>query len=112
MNIDELSENFAEQLKDTTEYREYCYYRDLLKENPELKQKVDQFRRENFMLQNAGAEAGNNDPQALADKYQEMLGQEVAFDFMNAECAFYRMIQNVCNHVMGKIDFDTDFLKG
>ncbi len=112
MNIDELSENFAEQLKDTTEYREYCYYRDLLKENPELKQKVDQFRRENFMLQNAGAEAGNNDPQALADKYQEMLGQEVAFDFMNAECAFYRMIQNVCNHVMEKIDFDTDFLKG
>ncbi len=102
----ELDE-FVEKLKNTEVYREYEIQRDKLKENPELKQRVDDFRRRNYELQT------RNYPDNIYDEMERFQRDNEAFqaipqvrDFLQAELAFCRMIQKVTTTIVEAVSED------
>ena len=71
-------------VQNSEEYQEFEKYRDLLKENPELMDRVNAFRGNNFRLQN----------EALVNA------------FLDAELALCKLMQKICRTLTEGIDLD------
>ena len=102
----ELDE-FIEKLKDTEVYREYEIQKNRLKEFPNLKQRVDDFRRRNYELQT------RNYPDNMYDEMERFQKDNEAFqaipqvrDFLSAELALCRMIQKVTSTIVEAVSED------
>lgn len=102
----ELDE-FIVKLKDTKVYREYEIQKNKIKEIPELKQRVDDFRRRNYELQT------RNYPENIYDEMERFQRDNEAFqdipqvrDFLQAELALCRMIQKVTATIVEAVSED------
>nr|MBQ8252235.1 YlbF family regulator [Lachnospiraceae bacterium] len=102
----ELDE-FIVKLKDTEVYREYEIQKNKIKELPELKQRVDDFRRRNYELQT------RNYPDNIYDEMERFQRENEAFqsipqvrDFLQAELALCRMIQKVTASIVEAVSED------
>ncbi|MBQ8198457.1 MAG: YlbF family regulator [Lachnospiraceae bacterium] len=102
----ELDE-FIVKLKDTKVYREYEIQKNKIKELPELKQRVDDFRRRNYELQT------RNYPENIYDEMERFQRDNEAFqaipqvrDFLQAELALCRMIQKVTTSIVEAVSED------
>ncbi len=89
-------EVFIQEMKKSTVYTEYMLQRDNLRKYPELKKQVDDYRNKNFMLQT------QTYPDQLFDEidrfqkeYEAFRENPVVHDFLAAELAFCRMMQNI-----------------
>ena len=105
---DELGE-FIVKLKQTEVYREYEEQRNRLAEQPELKQRVDDFRRRNYELQT------RNYPENIYDEMERFQRESehlrdipLVHDFLAAELALCRMIQRVTTTIVEAVSEDFD----
>ena len=97
---------FVQKVKQSEIYREYCSQLSRIKEQPELYQKVNEFRIKNFEIQ-------NSEPSETMMERMEDLEQEYAWlrenvlveDFLQAELAFCRMMQEVDALIVRELDF-------
>jgi cell fate (sporulation/competence/biofilm development) regulator YlbF (YheA/YmcA/DUF963 family) len=99
----ELSETIAA----SETYKSYALQRDTLRKQPELYEKVNEYRRRNFALQN------EDDSDNLYEKVEAFEGELEKFrenplvdDFFRAELAFCRMMQSLSDVIMEDIDFE------
>lgn len=100
-------ESLKEAIKQSREYADYQRAKEELQKNPELAQQVDEFRRLNYELQNSDnsdyAYERNDEIEALFAGFRK---ENTAVDFLNAELALCRMLQEI-NYTMAEIiDFD------
>ena len=87
--IIEAARQFAETIMASDTYKEYLFQREKIKKQPGLYEKVNEFRQRNFDLQN---ETDAENP--FVD------------DFLRAELAFCRMMQDVYVLLAEDIDFE------
>lgn len=87
---------FIEAIKATDTYLEYQKQKERIKQFPDLKEKIDQFRQKNFELQN------NTAPDQLFDRvdafqkeYESFREIPMVHDFLAAELDYCRMIQMI-----------------
>lgn len=103
---DEIGQ-LIDAVKQSQTYKEYDRQKKLLKANPELKRRVDEYRMENFRLQNS-----NDDPriadkmEAFADKYADFIESPQVSAFLDAEVNLCRMMQELTNRVVDSLDFE------
>lgn len=90
------TEGFIQKLYETETCREYFRQREYMKQYPELKAQIDEFRQRNYRLQN------ETDSNILFDEidrfereYEEFRKNPVVSDFLAAELAFCRMYQEI-----------------
>lgn len=94
-------------VKQSKTYQEYDRQKKLLKANPELKARVDEYRMENFKLQNS-----NDDPriaekmEAFADKYADFIELPQVSAFLDAEVNLCRMMQELTSRVVDSLEFE------
>ena len=97
---------FAQEVKQSEAYQEYARQLARIKEEPELYEKVNEFRKRNFDIQN------NEAPERLMERLEE-LDREYAWlrekaevdEFLNAELKFCRMMQEIDALIIRELDF-------
>ena len=91
-------------IKDTEEYRKYVEQKEGLKQFPELKAQIDEYRRRNFAMQ--------MEKSAVFEKIEQFEREYEGFredrvsDFLAAELAFCRMMQKMELRIIDSLDFE------
>lgn len=110
--IDRLKNELKVAVRNSEEYENYLYYKNLLAENPALEHSVNELRRQTFNFQTS--ENLGNSYEAIDDirrRFDYVRSQDLANDFLKAELCLCRMVQDICKSVIEDIDFDLDFLE-
>ncbi|MDD6811935.1 MAG: YlbF family regulator [Lachnospiraceae bacterium] len=98
---------FVEEIKKSEIYVEYDFQRDKLKKQPELFEKVKEYRQKNFELQNsAQGEDLFEKMDAFEKEYEKFREIPLVDDFLRAELAFCRMMQEVNAQITAELDFE------
>lgn len=103
----DLVDDLIEAITDTEEYINYRKTLNSLKQWPELKEKIDEFRAENFILQTDMDE--RHLPDAVEDferRYEGFRADSRVNDFLVSELAFNRLMQDVYNEIMSGIEYE------
>lgn len=110
--VNRLKYELSNAVKNSKEYNDYLYYKNLLNQNPELKYLVNEIRALNFEFYNSD----NKDNSILEDenirhKYEYVCSQEIANRYLRAEFNLCQMVQDICNTIIEDIEIDLDFFK-
>ena len=104
-NVNQAVEQMVQAIRNTDAYLEYQKQLARVKEQPELKRQIDEFRTRNFELQTS--------KDTNFDKLDQFTRENDAFrenplvsDFLAAELAFCRMMQEIGLYVTGQIHFE------
>ncbi len=114
MNTEILNEEVNEQvnvlinsIKNTNEYKEYEFHKDKVKKMPELKARIDEFRRKNYELQNS-PQSDNlmEEIERMQKENEELYVNPISADFLQAELEFCRLMQNVNARITEAMNFE------
>ena len=104
-NVNEAVKQLVEAIRNTDAYLEYQRQLAYVKEQPELKRQIDDFRTRNFELQTS--------KDTNFDKIDQFTRENEAFrenplvsDFLAAELAFCRMMQEIGLYVTDQMRFE------
>lgn len=103
--VEEAAEALADALLNSDVYQEYKSKLDQVKQYPDLKRQIDEFRMRNYELQQSPDYAFDKMEQ-FQREYQTFRDDPLVSDFLAAELAFCRMVQDVENRLVGRIDFE------
>lgn len=96
-----------EAIIDSPEYAEFDRQKNIMKENPELKEKLDEYRQENFRLQRTAESDELFDKlDEFAVRYEEFRKNPLVDSFLNAEADFCRMIQEINQEIVEAVNFE------
>ena len=105
--IKECIDELLVAVRGSEEYQDFVKYRDLLKENPELMDRVNTFRGNNFRLQN---EANRDElfraMEQLNRESRELRRDPLVNAFLDAELALCKLMQKICKTLTEGIDLD------
>ena len=104
-NVNQAVEQMVQAIRNTDAYLEYQKQLARVKEQPELKRQIDEFRTRNFELQTS--------KDTNFDKLDQFTRENEAFrenplvsDFLAAELAFCRMMQEIGLYVTDQMHFE------
>lgn len=103
--VEEAAEALANALLNSDIYQEYKSKLDQVKQYPDLKRQIDEFRMRNYELQQSPDYAFDKMEQ-FQREYQTFRDDPLVSDFLAAELAFCRMVQDVENRLVERIDFE------
>lgn len=107
--IIKAARDFADKIMTSDTYREYLYQREKIKKQPELYEKVNEFRKRNFDLQNeTDSEDLLDRMEAFEREYEKFREDPLVDDFLRAELAFCRMMQEVYVLLADEVDFEVE----
>ena len=97
---------FVSAVKQSKEYMEYEMQLTKMKMQPELYEKVNEFRQKNFVIQNTeDSEKLMDRMEELDREYEELRSIPLVEDFLEAETAFCRLMQEVNMFVIKELNF-------
>lgn len=92
-------------IKRTDVYKEYKKQEEVISKDPQLQMRVDQFRADNFRLQN---EAGKDNlfhvAEQLCRESAELRRYPEVNAYLDAELALCKMMQTICRELISGID--------
>lgn len=104
-NVNQAVEQMVQAIRNTDAYMEYRRQLGRIKEQPELKKQIDDFRTRNFELQTS--------KDTNFDKIDQFTRENEAFrenplvsDFLAAELTFCRMMQEIGLYVTDQMKFE------
>lgn len=104
-NIDNAVEQVVDAILSSEVYRQYDLQRNKVKQYPELKAQIDEYRRRNYELQNREDYAFDK-IDAFEREYADFRENPLVSDFLAAELALCRMIQNMNLRITEAIHFE------
>ena len=105
--IKECIDELLVAVRGSEEYQDFVKYRDLLKENPELMNRVNTFRGNNFRLQNeANRDELFRGTEQLNRESRELRRDPLVNAFLDAELALCKLMQKICKTLTEGIDLD------
>lgn len=94
-------------IKETEQYRDYQRQKEKVKRQPDLKKKIDEFRLLNYQVQNGTAENELFEKlEQMEQEYADFWAEPIVKDFLDAELAFCRMIQEINAKITDALDFE------
>ena len=102
----ELNE-FIDVLKNTQAYKEYHLQKEIMKEHPDLKKQIDEFRQKNYELQcKTYPDNIFDEMDRFQKQYEQFREIPMVHDFLAAELALCRMVQDVTGKIMESVSVD------
>ncbi len=98
-------ENLIQTIKNDEVYREYRKQLDLLRQSPELKRQVDDFRKRNYAMQ-MDEDLDFAKLSAFQEEFKTFRENPLVDSFLAAELDFCRMMQSVNFRLVESVDFD------
>ena len=104
--IEELTDEYVEKLKTAEEYLTYTKELQKIREYPELLDRINFYREENFVIQNTyeGDELYDK-LEEFSRKYEDFLEDTRVDEFLTAEAAFVKMLQDVNTRIIEGLNF-------
>lgn len=113
--MDELivqGKKLNQQFLESPEYLRYISARTRLKEQAEVYERLNDFRRRNFELQNSDTESNLFDElTGLSKEYADILNLEIVNEFLTAEQRVCRMLRSLYETMSDGIEFDFEYLE-
>lgn len=109
--VDVKTEQLVQAIIDSEEYKSFLYYLSEIKKQPELYERVCDYRKRNFELQNMDADDNMFDE--VMRFQMENAGirkNELVNEFLKAELSVCRMLQGITRTIADSVELDTDFL--
>lgn len=104
--METASKKFVKAVKETEIYKKYYFQVEKIKKMPELYEQVNEFRRRNYEIQNtAQVDELFDKMDAFEKEYEEFRENPIVDDFLRAELAFCRLMQDVSVFIMEELDF-------
>lgn len=105
--IKDATRKFAAYIQQSNTYKEYFYQRERIKKQPELYDRVNDYRQKNFDLQNeTDSEDLFDRIEAFEQEYAKLRENPMVEDFLSAELSFCRMMQEINVLLTAEIDFE------
>ncbi len=104
-DLDQAVESMIIAIKGSKVYRKYMAVLATVKQQPELKRQIDEYRRKNFEMQSDKDIAFERIEQ-FEREYADFRENTLVSDFLAAELALCRMIQQINLHVTEELNFE------
>ena len=104
-SIEQATDRFVEAVLISDEYLAYKRELDRLKESPELKQQVDEFRKKNYELQLRG-DLNFDRLDQFEQEYEIFRQNPLVSEFLQAELDLCRALQRVTMRVTEAVSFE------
>ena len=105
--VDQAIEDLLSVIRQTKEYIEYKIQYDKINMQPELHKQIDEFRIENYQLQNSTPEEEMLQCiEQFEQKYQTFRENPLVNDFLEAELAFCRKMQEITLKITEGLQFN------
>lgn len=104
MNVYDTVNKLAQEIKDSEEYKNYKKYKELVKSNSEVEEKIKKFETLRYEVQIAamqGADTNKDKEKELQEVYTELLSKENVKEYFDAEFKFNVLIADV-NKIIGE----------
>lgn len=105
-DVTRCTEELQRAIQKSRAYREYQEARALLDENPELKQKTDEFRGRNYQIQNSGDLDYFTEMEKLEMEYGEIRKHPLVSRYLETELSFCRMVQKIQESLVDAMDLE------
>lgn len=105
-NLKDLCETIINALKDSDEYKEYKEAYMCIKENPELLTRVNELREKNYQLHMDNSEDIVDLVDALTNEYDDVINNESASRFLQAEASFCNIMKEMNVSVVKGLELD------
>ncbi len=104
MNIYDTVNQLAKQIKESEEYIEYKKMKEIIKEDTELKEKLDSFERARYETQIStmqGKEPTKEQVEVLQKRYLELIQNDITKNYLEAELKFNTILSDI-NKILGE----------
>lgn len=106
-DVYEVVEDLIEAIRENPVYQDFIREKERVKKHPQLKKQIDEYRQRNFELQSLTQNDELFDKiEQFQKEYEEFLENPLVMDFLEAEVAFCRLIQDITGRMVQAIDFD------
>ena len=105
-DLSALCDHVLKEICNTEEYITYEKNLQKLKKDPSLYERVNEFRTKNFMLQQSDSEDLLDMLDALTNEYEDVINIELVNDFMEAEVALCKMVQEFYRKLIDGLEFE------
>lgn len=98
MNVYDTANRLASEMKNSEEYKNYKTLKEEIKNQPELKEKLEKFEKERYEVQIAAISEGKKDEDKatnLQNLYVELIANDVMKQYFDAELKFNVMLADV-----------------
>lgn len=107
MEVQEAVIQLIEAIKDSPVYMEYKKQCERVDQSGELKEQIDEYRVQNYELQNSEQTEDMLDKvDEFEKKYEKFRENPLVEDFLDAEVAFCRMIQEIDMSLAEAVEFE------
>lgn len=103
-NLDKATDSFVAVLLETEEYQNYARELARVKQYPELKAQIDDFRKRNYEMQSGPVDLAAID--RFEAEYQTIRENPIVADFLAAEVDFCRMMQDIGLRITSAFRFE------
>lgn len=103
--MEEAMNQLIAAIKESDAYREYIRQLEKVKQQPDLKKQIDDYRARNYEMQTSGDAAFEKIAQ-FEKEYEGFRENPYVSDFLDAELAFCRMMQEMNLRITEAIDFE------
>lgn len=104
-HLDQAVEGLVGAIKGSETYGKYMQALAAVKRQPDLKRQIDEFRRENYVMQNTGDMAFERIEQ-FEQAYSDFRENPLVSDFLAAELALCRQIQQINFNITEALNFE------
>lgn len=106
----QCTKRLAEAIQSSDEYRMYNETKDDIKGNLELRTKLNDYRIQNFKLQNnTDVEDYFNELDRIEQQYKELKKDPRIMNFLTAELRLCKMIQEINTTIVNLVDLELEF---
>ena len=103
----QATERLVDEIRKSNVYKDYIFQKEKLKKQPLLFEGVKEFRQRNFALQtSAQGDDLLEKLDAFEKEYEAFRDNPLVDDFLRAELAFCRMMQEVDVWITAELDFE------
>ena len=103
MNVYDTVNKLAQEIKDSEEFKNYKKYKELVKSNQDINEKINKFETLRYEIQISamqGMEVNKDKEKELQDIYTELLVKENVKEYFDAEFKFNILLADV-NKIIG-----------
>ncbi|MDO4322660.1 MAG: YlbF family regulator [Lachnospiraceae bacterium] len=107
-NIKECTKALIDAILDSGEYRRFCEVRDQVREKPELRSQINEFRLHVFEVQNSKEPLDMyGEQERLCRDFEEFRKNPLVNEFLEAELRVCRIMQEISTDIAGAVDLDS-----
>ncbi len=112
-NVEIYTTSLIHAIHDSREYREFEAIKRQLRDNPELKRKINEYRRDTYRLQNYGnVDTLYHEMEEFRNKNAEFRKDPLVTEYLRCELAVCRMLQKIATTVVESVDLELDDVAG